>query len=46
MIHAIDSSSTSNRIFTPDLTIDQKHKDTGFSRSRFLPLNVCYIINV
>lgn len=44
MSHAIDSSSILNRIFTPDLTIDQKDKGTGFSNSRILPLilyNLC-----
>ena len=44
MSHAIDSRSIPNRIFTPDLTIDQKDKGTGFSNSRILPFilyNIC-----
>ena len=40
MSHAIDSSSIPNRIFTPELTIDQKDKDTGFSNSRTFTVNI------
>ena len=46
MSHAIHSSSIPNRIFTPDLTIDQKDKGTGFSNSRILPLILYKLYNI